>query len=336
MPTSVRPAASARERVASLRPSDAQSTSAPPARSAAPTAAPISPGCSSPTRVGSAGGLPGRPGPASMTPRMSSSQSRGTARRLDQPRDALGFVVGGAGRGVRNHPHGDVEGRVGLALLAHDGEHLAHVVGRDRLDAAFAEADRRHAVAPRGAPQGTAVGPDDSHPHRDARRLHRSGEERGPVDGQVPALEREALTRPEAEQHLETLVEALGAHAVVGRLAEGTELGIGWLAQAHAEHGPPAREMVEGDRLAGQLPGPPPGNRRHHRAQPDALGRLRDGAQHDPGIVDRERVVGVDEHVVPEEEAVPTRALGRVTQLDEVGRVAEVGDADPVAHERRR
>ena len=94
--------------------------------------------------------------------------------------------------------------------------------------------------------------------------------------------------------------------------------------------------MIDRGRLACQLPGPSPGDRRHQGAQPDALGRLRDGAQHDPGIVDRERVVGVDEHVVPEEEAVPTGALGGVTQLHEIGRDAEVGDAYPVAHERRR
>ena len=46
--------------VPSLRPLEAQSTSAPPARSAAPTAAPISPGWSSPTRVTASGRAPRR------------------------------------------------------------------------------------------------------------------------------------------------------------------------------------------------------------------------------------------------------------------------------------
>src|SRR4051812_3085916 len=51
VPTSSRSAAPARRRVASPRPSDAQITRAPLSRAAAPTAAPISPGCSSPITV---------------------------------------------------------------------------------------------------------------------------------------------------------------------------------------------------------------------------------------------------------------------------------------------
>ena len=48
-PASSSPAASARARVSSLRPSDAQTTRTPCPRRTAPTAAPISPGCSRPT-----------------------------------------------------------------------------------------------------------------------------------------------------------------------------------------------------------------------------------------------------------------------------------------------
>jgi hypothetical protein len=51
VPTSSRPSASARLRVADPRPADAQITRAPPARAAAPTALPISPGCRIPIVV---------------------------------------------------------------------------------------------------------------------------------------------------------------------------------------------------------------------------------------------------------------------------------------------
>src|SRR5262249_45128221 len=50
-PASSRPALAARSRVPALRPSEAHSTPAPAARAQAPTTAPMSPGCSSPTVV---------------------------------------------------------------------------------------------------------------------------------------------------------------------------------------------------------------------------------------------------------------------------------------------
>src|SRR4029453_17681974 len=72
---------------------------------------------------------------------------------------------------------------------------------------------------------------------------------------------------------------------------------------------------------------------RDKRAQPHARGRLGDGAEDHPGIVDVEPKVADEDQVIPQEHAVPTRLFGLDGQGDHSGCVGEGRDADGGAHD---
>src|SRR5829696_4491899 len=92
--------------------------------------------------------------------------------------------------------------------------------------------------APGRPPQRPPARPGARHPDGNAGPLHRGRLEGDLVDPVVAARERHRLARPQAHEHLQ----------------------------------PPARQPAQGDRLPGQLPGSPPGQRGHHRPQPQPLG----------------------------------------------------------------
>ena len=54
---------------------------------------------------------------------------------------------------------------------------------------------------------------------------------------------REGLPGPQSRQDVQALVEEFGPDAAIGRLAEQPELGVGGIAEAHAEDDPPATEQ---------------------------------------------------------------------------------------------
>jgi hypothetical protein len=171
------------------------------------------------------------------------------------------------------------------------------------------------------------------HPDGDARLLHGPGLELRVADGVVRPGVAERLAAPETHQHIEALVEHGRMERIVGRLAEGRELGAAVRADADAEDQPAVAQVVERHGLAGELGGPPAGQRRHEGPELDPAGHHGHGRQFNPRIGDRHAPRRAD--VIPEEEAVPAGVLGFARQIGDdadVGEVAEVRRIDSKAH----
>src|SRR5215212_2888863 len=83
--------------------------------------------------------------------------------------------------------------------------------------------------------------------------------------------------------------------------------------------------MVQGDRLAGQLPRPPPRRRRQHGSYPHPLREHGHRGHHHPRIV---RVHLPDTDAVPVEGTVPTRLLRLTGELSDRARIP-VGTKNP-------
>jgi len=146
----------------------------------------------------------------------------------------------------------------------------------------------------------------------------------------VLAAIRHLVARPEQLQRVEGFVEDLCPKLGVGVLAETRELVVG-SAQAHAESEAPAGEAIERHGLSGHHRHASPSQRRDHRADDDPLGRHGDGCEGDPRVDHRLPRLPAD-HVIPQEEAVPSSRLGVVGQrgeTDRVGEIAAVGNAEP-------
>jgi hypothetical protein len=201
--------------------------------------------------------------------------------------------------------------------------------------ATLAIEERKRTVPARRPAEGGAVGPVAADPDRNPGRLDRRRQEPGLADAVVAPLERERLPAPEPREDREPLVEHGGADPEIGLLAEGAPLRLASprAAEPCAEHETPRREVIQRDRLAGDLPGSSTRERGDERADPQSGGSLRNGREGDPGVGDRGRPVPV--HVVPDEEAVPSGLLGVARELGEEERVAEraeVGEVESVPH----
>ena len=178
-------------------------------------------------------------------------------------------------------------------------------------------------------PGHRALGSVDRHdPDRDPRPLDRRRPERHRPEPVVLALERERLAGPEALEDRQRLVEALGADARLGRLADVAERAVVERPEPDRQHEPSVRQPVDRHRLAGELPRPAPGRRREDRAERDPRGPHRHRRHDDPRVV---RVGQADRDPVPREDAVPARGLGLRGELGLGPRVAR-GDDDPGLH----
>ena len=104
------------------------------------------------------------------------------------------------------------------------------------------------------------------------------------------------------------------------------------LAQAHAQHGPPTAEMVQGDHLLGQDVRPPARQRCDTGAQPDPARADGHGGQQRPGIVHFELEGDDPSQMVPDEDAVPACLLGLHRQFDDGDRIRERRDVHRIAH----
>jgi len=147
----------------------------------------------------------------------------------------------------------------------------------------------------------------------------------------------DGLAAPQPAQELQPLVEPVAADACVVLLAEAGQLAAGVHPQSHAEHEPAAAQVVEADRLAGELLRPPPGDRRDQRPDAQRLGGGRHGREHDPRIrhrPERRRAV----HVIPDEEPVESGPLGVRRQAGDDARIGELPEGrerEAVAHQPR-
>ena len=99
-------------------------------------------------------------------------------------------------------------------------------------------------------------------------------------------------------------------------------------AQAHRQDEPAAGQDVERRGLAGELPGPPPAGREHHRPEPDPLGPHRHRREQHPRVV---HLAVADGDRVVREHGVPARSLGRGGEVGLGERIA-AGDDDAVLH----
>src|SRR3712207_812600 len=84
------------------------------------------------------------------------------------------------------------------------------------------------------------------------------------------------------------------------------ELGIWWEAKTDTENQATAREVIDGDGLARELPGTSARDRRDQWPEANMLRLQRDGRQADPGI--NGWVIGAFAilHMIPEEEPIPS------------------------------
>ena len=108
---------------------------------------------------------------------------------------------------------------------------------------------------------------------------------------------------------MQTLVQALGEHHGVGRVAEACVLVVHGRAQPGTEDHAAAGQAVQGGHFPGQLGRPPPGHGRNRRAQPDPAGRQGCGGEQDPRIRDLPAQVLPLDNVVPYEQRVPAGFL---------------------------
>jgi hypothetical protein len=102
--------------------------------------------------------------------------------------------------------------------------------------------------------------------------LERTGEEADAVDVKMAAGVVDRLPRPQLRDDFQSLVQELGARAVVARFSEGAELPGVVGADAGAEHQAAVRQVVEADWLARELPRAAAWERRDEGADAEAVG----------------------------------------------------------------
>ena len=173
--------------------------------------------------------------------------------RVLQGRDAVRYLR----RIVHRIPDSDnhVERLVARSVRPDEVAYLPEHVRRDGRPAVVGDGDR--AVPPGRPAEGRAVRPLASHPHGNARLLHRRRLERHVVDPVLFPLIGERLAAPQPRQHVETLVQLSCPELVVGLLAKRRELRVGRTAESHPEDQPAVGEVVERYGRTRHLPGPP-------------------------------------------------------------------------------
>ncbi len=122
------------------------------------------------------------------------------------------------------------------------------------------------------------------------------------------------LAGPGGGQDVEALVKHLPTASGVELLTGPAELAGAVSADADAESHPTDRQPIQRRDFARHLHGPPPRQRRDHRAEPQPLGGAGDGCQRDPRVGDRGNRCGVGD-VVPHEEPIPAGGLGVDRQI---------------------
>ncbi len=152
------------------------------------------------------------------------------------------------------------------------------------------------------------------------------------VDAVVRSRVSERLARPQPGHDLEPFVEHRGVHLHVGRLAEGAVLLVGREPEAHTEHRAASAQMIEGDDVLREHMRPATRHRRDEGSETQTPGAHRTRAEDHPRIVDVEVELASQVQVIPEEEAVPSRAFGDGRELDERPGVTDVRHADRKAH----
>ena len=201
------------------------------------------------------------------------------------------------------------------------------------------EEQRVYTVESGGPPEGgSVVRPLAADPDRDAF-LPRRREQLGTVHRMVLAREVERLPGPQALQHSQALVQLSRPHLGIDILAEVAELESGRTTEPDAEREPTAGQVIERGHLAGHLPRAAPGQRQHHRANPNPRGFRRDERQRhrrvDRRLTRLPVVLTAPLQVVPDPKAVPAGSFRLHRELREefrVGIFAEDRNVDTEPH----
>jgi hypothetical protein len=122
----------------------------------------------------------------------------------------------------------------------------------------------------------------------------------------------EMLPAPQPGEYLQTLVEKLCPNLPVGRFPHLRETTVIHGSKPYRQDEAPVGQMVEGDRLTGQLPWSPTGRRRQHGPDPHPLCAHRHRSHHDPRVV---RVHATDTDAIPVKSAIPTSLLHLAGEL---------------------
>src|SRR5215208_6343589 len=144
------------------------------------------------------------------------------------------------------------------------------------------------------------------------------------------ALVTECFPAPQPGQDLQALVQQLRAYLAVRRLPDLRKAAIVQSPEAHRQHEPSVREVVERHRLPGKLPRPPTRRRRQHGPDAYPLGAHGHRRQHDPRVVSLHIA---DADAVPVEGPVPARLLHLPGKLGHSARIS-AGDDEAVTHAR--
>ena len=207
--------------------------------------------------------------------------------------------------------------------------HVRHHPGDHGRDLRWVVGLEHEPVPARGPGQRPFTGRDRHDPDRDPRRLDRprsEGHRREPVV-RSPESRTARPTRGRrgcrASRRGWSLVPAAGhlPHRTEPLVVEGPE--------ADREHEPSTRQVVDGQRLARQLPGSTARRREHDGAERTRLRAHGHGRQERPRV---DHLVAADGDGVVREDAVPAGILGTGREVDELRGRADIDD-DAVAHE---
>ena len=225
--------------------------------------------------------------------------------------------------------------RIVATMSAHVRHQVADLFDRRGVAMARGQEQRSRAVPRRGAAHRSAMRPVPADPNRDPWTLHRPRQQDHVVHLVMATVMRDRVARPIAVQQGESFVQALGEQSQIGRLAEACVLVVDRAAQAGAEDHPPAAQVVKCRHLARDLLRASPWYWGDHRAELDPCRRERRSSEQHPGVAKAAPAPLVVDHVIPDEERVPSGGLRRRRHLRDrlrIREVAEVRNVDGEAH----
>ena len=182
--------------------------------------------------------------------------------------------------------------------------------------------DRECPVPACGPAEWSPVRPLTSHPHGNARLLHRLRKKGHVVDPVLFALIRERLAAPEPRQERRVPRPASGRESCCPSPRRTRRTRCRADCRVPPEDQPAVGEMVERNGRARHLPRSPPRQRRHHRPDADSLRSHGDGRQRHPRVC--ERLLHSQPDVVPREHPVPSGLLRLIREFRHESRVREL------------
>src|SRR6266536_2623362 len=142
-------------------------------------------------------------------------------------------------------------------------------------------------------------------------------------DGDPRALYRPRVESPapESVEPLKAIIQHSRPLTRVDDLPE--RLKVVSVAEPDAQRETPVAEMVQRDRLAGDLLDPPAGQRSDHRSEPERLGHHSNGAERHPRV-SHGAPPGWIGDPIPQEQAIPAPGLGDAREIHQEPRISQL------------